>query len=303
MRSTGLGVFAAMALILAAIGGSAGDLVSLIAFLVIGGFLGVLAVVQYDQDRNHKEKFGDDTPNKRGRRRGAAPKRMRLLLSGTRWHWWALGLAICASALVYLALWGSPFGSPGPATPEVAESVQTQVSSLASPAVAQAVPTLRSANGSAEKPALVAAQAQVNETATLTTVSAAYGAAAGEEQRLQVRAAIEAWSKAWSAGNADEYLARYSNAFIPADGVTRDKWEATRRLRVQKGRNINVSIEQLAIEFRGQQQAQAVFRQEYQAKDLQNTTNKTLSLVQANGQWKITSEVSVPVSVAAGKNP
>jgi len=49
-----------------------------------------------------------------------------------------------------------------------------------------------------------------------------------------VLAAVNGWAKAWSAKDADAYLAYYASAFQVPGGEPRAAWEATRRDRITK---------------------------------------------------------------------
>ena len=232
MRFVGLGLCAVAALLLAVNFGGTGNVLLLIVFLAISGFFGMLALVQYDRDRNYQQKFGERS------------KRIWWGLSGNRWLL-VLGLTIVASLITYFAMSAGLFSSLGPPTPAVAQAVPLAASGSM---VAEApAPAPQPAGASAGNPAPLVAQAPAQESAAPALVPVTSTAAAVNHDELAVRASIEAWGKAWSVGDVDEYLASYSDAFLPANGMTRSHWEATRRLRVQKGRNVNVSIKELAI--------------------------------------------------------
>lgn len=288
----GFGLLIMAALLLAASSGEIGEGVALIGILLVGSFVGMLALLKYDQDRNYQEKFGADAPKKFKWLRGAVPKWVRpVLLPGRRR--WALVLAafiLFVVVVIYLALSGRLVMSV------VAGSVQAPSPMLA--AVTGLAQTPRTGADSPDKPAVVTAQAQEQVSSALASV--VQTAVAADERPQQIRASIEAWGKAWVAGDADEYFSNYSAAFKPANGMTLKQWENLRRLRVRKGQDISVSMHQLVIKLTGPDQALAVFTQDYRAQGMRDTSTKTLILVRVNGQWKITSEVAAPV--LPGKN-
>lgn len=105
-----------------------------------------------------------------------------------------------------------------------------------------------------------------------------------------IEAAVTRWAKAWSARDVDAYLAAYASDYT-ADGLSRNAWEAQRRVRVGGPRFVDVQLSDLTVDQQGDT-ATATFRQAYRSDRFSSTVTKTLKLVQKNGQWLITEEDS-----------
>ena len=105
-----------------------------------------------------------------------------------------------------------------------------------------------------------------------------------------VEATVTRWAQAWSARDADAYLAAYASNFT-ADGLSRSNWEAQRRARITAPKSIDVKISDLKIDQQGDT-ASATFRQAYRSDRLSSTVTKTLKLALQNGQWRIVGETS-----------
>lgn len=105
-----------------------------------------------------------------------------------------------------------------------------------------------------------------------------------------IEAAVARWAKAWSARDVDAYLAAYASDYT-ADGLSRNAWEAQRRVRVGGPRFVDVQLSDLTVDQQGDT-ATATFRQAYRSDRFSSTVTKTLKLVQKNGQWLITEEDS-----------
>jgi tetratricopeptide (TPR) repeat protein len=106
----------------------------------------------------------------------------------------------------------------------------------------------------------------------------------------EIEAAVNRWAQAWSARDADAYLAAYASDFT-ADGMTRSDWEAQRRARITAPKSIEVKLSDLKIEQQGNS-ASATFRQAYRSDRLSSTVSKTLKLALQSGQWRIVGETS-----------
>ncbi|WP_422086039.1 L,D-transpeptidase Cds6 family protein [Variovorax sp.] len=105
----------------------------------------------------------------------------------------------------------------------------------------------------------------------------------------EVEAAVRAWAAAWSARDADRYLAAYAPDFTPPRNQDRKRWETDRRARIADKSSISVGIEDLVISVNGQS-ASARFKQVYRADKLKETGRKTLELQRVGNQWLIRKE-------------
>lgn len=105
----------------------------------------------------------------------------------------------------------------------------------------------------------------------------------------EVEAAVRAWAAAWSARDADRYLAAYAPDFTPPRNQDRKRWETDRRARIADKSSISVGIEDLVISINGQA-ASARFKQVYRADKVKETGRKTLELQRVGNQWLIRKE-------------
>ena len=103
-------------------------------------------------------------------------------------------------------------------------------------------------------------------------------------------ALVHAWAKAWSAKNANEYLAFYARDFQTPRGQSRSQWEQTRRERIAAPKYIQVTISALKVKPIDDGHVAVTFRQHYKADTLNSATTKTLVLVKAGEKWLIQQE-------------
>jgi tetratricopeptide (TPR) repeat protein len=102
---------------------------------------------------------------------------------------------------------------------------------------------------------------------------------------------VRAWAKAWSARDADAYLAFYAKDFKTPGGESRADWEKVRRERVGGPKFINVTIDAPKVSLGADGQASVTFRQGYRSDVLKgSTTTKTLELARSDGRWLIRQE-------------
>jgi len=128
-------------------------------------------------------------------------------------------------------------------------------------------------------------------------VAAAVAAAAGDttvtkpgaNPKAEIEKTVRAWAEAWSARDADAYLAFYGEGFKPP-GNDRAAWENQRRERVTRPEYIKVAVEQLRVRMSGDELARASFRQRYESNLLRSSGSKTLTLAWEGDAWKIVDE-------------
>jgi len=105
----------------------------------------------------------------------------------------------------------------------------------------------------------------------------------------QVLAAVEAWAKAWTDQDMAGYLGSYSQEFETPGKMSRANWEKMREQRIVGKETIRVVVENPLITITGSE-AVVKFKQSYFSNRLNNVSNKTLTMKQEGGTWKITSE-------------
>ena len=106
----------------------------------------------------------------------------------------------------------------------------------------------------------------------------------------EIRERVESWAAAWAAQNYDGYLSYYSGQFQPRDSLSLAEWKEQRRGRLLWREYIIVELTNMKIEVDGNS-ANAKFVQYYKSNIYEGTGNKTLKLIQNNGQWFITQEL------------
>jgi tetratricopeptide (TPR) repeat protein len=103
---------------------------------------------------------------------------------------------------------------------------------------------------------------------------------------------VTSWAEAWSAKDVDRYLAFYAPEFAPEGGASRQAWEAQRRARIIKPREIKVSVSDIKVSALDGGRVQVTFRQDYQSDTLSNQSIKVLEMAQFKTQWLIRREYS-----------
>lgn len=130
--------------------------------------------------------------------------------------------------------------------------------------------------------------ATVTARSTPAPVPAEPAAAAADTQALAET--VRKWAAAWSAKDVDQYLGFYAGDFAPEGGSSRQAWEAQRRSRIGKPREIRVQISELQVAATGEDTARVTFQQEYRSDVLTNRSLKVLEMVMADGGWRIRRE-------------
>lgn len=126
------------------------------------------------------------------------------------------------------------------------------------------------------------------ETAEAPVVQAPAPAA---DPQAEARPVIEHWRQAWSARDIDQYLASYSDNFVPADGGSRAAWAEARRKNFASRDSIAVSVRGLTAEADGEDVIKVYFRQDYASGSYRETGQwKTLVLQREDAGWRIVAE-------------
>ena len=166
--------------------------------------------------------------------------------------------------------------------------------SASKPSVATAKPTESAKSMGAAKPAdskkpeLAKAEPAKPE-ASKPEVKPADAAANDESAVLD---AVNAWAKAWSDQNVDQYLSSYAESFKTPKGESRKSWEAMRRDRVSRPKSITVEVNNPTVKLETADQAKVQFNQRYIANGKPQVTRKTLMMVKVNGNWQIEQEIA-----------
>jgi len=113
------------------------------------------------------------------------------------------------------------------------------------------------------------------------------------EARGAILATLRNWAGAWSGQRVDDYLAFYGHHFAAPKGLSRARWRAQRRARLEGPRYIRVRLRNIEVRMRGSAQAMATFVQSYRSDRLRSTVTKRLRLARKDGRWKIVKEAVV----------
>lgn len=109
-------------------------------------------------------------------------------------------------------------------------------------------------------------------------------------QCAQLPQFVEGWIASWNGKQINNYLGYYSTGFTPALGMSRSAWETLRKKRISKQGDIKAVITDIKPLACGDKTAEVSFKQEYGSVDYRDSVEKTLSLEQAEGAWKIVRE-------------
>jgi outer membrane protein TolC len=101
---------------------------------------------------------------------------------------------------------------------------------------------------------------------------------------------LKTWENAWSNNDFEAYKACYSTRFISPDGKSFDAWMKSRKMKVIQNKLITVMLQNIDVVSRTEQEVVVRFHQAYVAAHLNDSTEKTLRLVNENGVWKIVEE-------------
>ena len=104
---------------------------------------------------------------------------------------------------------------------------------------------------------------------------------------------LQAWSAAWSAQAVDMYLSFYHNNFKPSNGLSRNGWEQSRRIKLKKPSWIKVGLSNFDIVKNDGRQVIVKFKQSYQSDRYSDVSSKRMVLLYTNSGWRIFQEKSI----------
>lgn len=106
---------------------------------------------------------------------------------------------------------------------------------------------------------------------------------------------IEQWARDWSRQNVNSYISHYASSFLSENGQELQAWREYRAPRISSPEWIEVEITDLEVEIMDANNAQADFRQIYDASNYSDESFKRMILVRESGEWKIHREFSVDI--------
>ena len=104
---------------------------------------------------------------------------------------------------------------------------------------------------------------------------------------------LQAWSVAWSAQAVDMYLSFYHNNYKPSNGLSRNGWEQSRRLKLKKPSWIKINLSDFDVEKNNGRQAIVKFKQSYQSNRYSDVSLKRVVLLYTDNGWRIFQEKSI----------
>lgn len=105
-----------------------------------------------------------------------------------------------------------------------------------------------------------------------------------------VERAVFGWASAWEDRRVAEYLAGYSQDFVPPEGMGRAEWEAWCRDRIEQPSVLEVDIEDLRLEELSDSGAVVTFEQSWRSDEYQDRVTKQLRLALEGDRWMIVGE-------------
>ena len=145
-------------------------------------------------------------------------------------------------------------------------------------------------------------QAKLNELSGLAAAQpmgesalavAADTSTAASDSHKAVLAAVNNWADAWSRQDVNAYLGHYAEAFVPADGKSRQDWVTLRRKRVAGPQFIRVEISAPKVALSSDSRATVIFKQSYRSGTYEDYVTKRLDLLRKGQSWKILGERTV----------
>jgi len=172
--------------------------------------------------------------------------------------------------------------SPQPKGKVAAKSEPAKVAVVATP-----VPAPKAAEKKPEPTAAKPAAKTAEPATKPVTKAPAKPAARNPEDVVKV---VNQWARAWSDNDVARYLGYYAPDFETPKGMTREAWEAERKARIAKPREIEVSVNAPKVVFRDNGRVAVTFRQNYVSGALKIASTKTLVMVRTGDRWLIQQE-------------
>ena len=108
-----------------------------------------------------------------------------------------------------------------------------------------------------------------------------------------IETVLQAWSAAWSAQAVDMYLSFYHSHYKPSNGLSRNGWEQSRRLKLKKPSWIKIGLSNFDVEKNNGRQAIVKFKQSYQSNRYSDVSSKRMVLLYTDNGWRIFQEKSI----------
>jgi adhesin transport system outer membrane protein len=110
-----------------------------------------------------------------------------------------------------------------------------------------------------------------------------------------ISAQVRRWAALAARRDFVGYRSIYAPSFVPAGGVARDEWFATRQERFARAKELPLGVDDLRVSVQGSDRATAEFVQAYDNEARAVMTRRVLEFVRVGGIWLINRETSLPV--------
>ena len=110
-----------------------------------------------------------------------------------------------------------------------------------------------------------------------------------KDKKKRILSILKMWAQHWSEMNVDSYLSYYAKDFKPSEGISRKKWEKTRKKRLSK-KYINIEISNPVITFKQPDLAIVKFKQIYKSNNYNSVDHKKIIMKKYLDYWYILSE-------------
>lgn len=101
---------------------------------------------------------------------------------------------------------------------------------------------------------------------------------------------LEQWRAAWARHDLGGYLESYAPAFAPPRGMSRAKWQSSRRNIIGAAKEVSITLEDVAVQFQDASHATTVFRQAYRSASYRDRVMKTMRWERVGNRWLIVEE-------------
>ncbi len=113
-----------------------------------------------------------------------------------------------------------------------------------------------------------------------------------ESKKEEVLKKLLSWHEYWSQKQVVDYLAIYSKNYLPQGIESRETWEKSRRLSIQKPAFIKVSLTNINVSFIENNKIETSFLQDYKSDRYSDFTYKKIIWVNEENEWKIIKEIT-----------
>lgn len=113
--------------------------------------------------------------------------------------------------------------------------------------------------------------------------------------QADIEALLAAWTRGWQQQDMSAYFAAYASDFVPANGATRERWQADRTRIIGNARDIRISWNELDWRVLDADNVTVELALDYQAAGYRDVTRKQLRLQRESDGLRIAEEQNLAV--------